>query len=67
MFYSDGTVKIERYTLRKTGFLDVKIRKIFGKWEMLAHKYSNGDERWTSLNYDEKNIIEHIEKYGVES
>ena len=65
MFYSDGTTRIERWTLRKEGFNDVKIRKIHGIYQMLAHRYGNGDERWEDLFIEEESILSQIKEYGV--
>lgn len=65
MFYADGTLKIERFLLRKEGFPDIHLRRIYNKWEMLAHKYRNGDTRWLKLNMPEELIQMNIEMYGV--
>ena len=57
-------MKIERYTLLKDGYYPLKIRKILGVWEMLAHTYSNGDERWSTIDLPEEFILKNIEEYG---
>jgi len=64
MFNSDGTVKVERYTLHKDGYNPMKLRKILGKWEYLAYTSGIGDERWQELPLDEKSIILQIGLYG---
>lgn len=64
MFYSDGTVKVERYTLVKDGFAPMKIRKILGAWEYLAHVSNIGDERWEKINISEDEILKQIDMYG---
>ena len=65
MFYSDGTIKVERHTLVKDGFYPIEIRKILGKWEMLMNVSANGDERWQDLPFSDAHIRKQIEKYGV--
>jgi hypothetical protein len=68
-FYSDGTIKVERYTLVKEGFRPIKLRYILGDWEMLAYTNSHLDERWEKINpeiFCEECILKYIEKYGVE-
>lgn len=65
-FYSDGTVKVERFTLLKDGFRPLKIRKILGDWEMLAYTSRIGDERWVGINLSEDQILEQIKAYGSE-
>ena len=64
MFNSDGTVKVERYTLHKDGYQPMKLRKILGVWEFLAYKSHYGDEKWQELPIDEKSIILQIGLYG---
>jgi hypothetical protein len=69
MFYSDGSIKIERHTLRKYPFPDIKLRKILGHWEQLAYKSPHtGDERWVNIEkeFTEEQILEHIRLYGVD-
>lgn len=58
----------ERYTLKKEGFQDLKLRKMFGQWEMLAYKnHHTGDERWYKLsNFSEEIIQKHIKLYSKE-
>lgn len=64
-FNFDGSVKTEHYILTKEGFQPIRLRKFFGKWEMLMHRYINGDERWAELtSFSEDIILDHIEKYG---
>jgi hypothetical protein len=65
-FYSDGTIRIERHTLMKEGFPEVKIRKIYGIWEILEYKFLSGDESWKKLNpivFTEEKIQEQIKLY----
>ena len=64
MFYSDGTVKVERHTLYKDGYQPMKLRKILGKWAYLAYTSNIGDERWQELPYNEDFIKRQIELYG---
>jgi hypothetical protein len=64
MFNSDGTININRHTLFKDGYQPMKIRKILGVWEFLAHTSNIGDERWQELPFDEKFIEGQIELYG---
>ncbi len=54
------------YTLRKVGFNPLKIRKGFGKWEMLSYTNPHtGDERWSPIvGFTEEMIQEHIRLYG---
>ena len=66
-FYSDGTIKVDRHTLTKEGFPEVKIRKMYGVWEMLSYKNSHtGDESWHKLNplvFTKEKIQEQITLY----
>ena len=65
-FYSDGTIRVERYTLHKDGYDPIKIRKILGDWEYLAYtQKAYGMERWEKLPQTEDVIQENITKYGV--
>ena len=64
MFYSDGTVKVERHTLHKDGYKPMKLRKILGVWEYLAYVSGIGDERWQGLPLSEDSIMKQIELYG---
>jgi len=67
MFYSGGTVKVERHTLYKEGYTPIKIRKILGVWETLAYTNSRLDDRWEVIDsnkYCEDCIKKHIELYG---
>ena len=64
-FNSNGTINIQRHTLRKDGWNDMMIRKILGDWEYLAYTSANFDERWEKLPQTEEQILEQIEKYGV--
>jgi hypothetical protein len=63
-FYSDGTLFVERYTLKKDGFPDVKIRRIYDDWEMLTNVSANADEHWVKINLTEEQIQDNIKKYA---
>ena len=68
MFYSDGTVKVERHTLYKEGYTPIKIRKILGVWETLAYTNSRLDDRWEVIDSNKycedciKNTLNYMEK-----
>ena len=66
-FYSDGAVRVYRFTLRKDGFTPIKIRKHLGQWDYLAYRSNIGDERWAKIvGFTETQILEHIKLYGSE-
>jgi hypothetical protein len=62
-FYPDGVIKVERHTLHRDGWTDMKIRKILGDWEYLAYTSANFDEHWVKLNLTEEQIQNNIRKY----
>jgi len=66
MFNSDGTIYVERHTLRREGFADIRIRKIYGKWEYLVNISANFDETWDELPHTEEQIMKNIAEYGIE-
>jgi hypothetical protein len=60
------SIQIERYTLKKEGFPDIKLRNYDGIWEILSYRNPHtGDERWTRCEFSEEVIQEHIKKYCV--
>lgn len=56
----------EEITLRKSGFTDLTLRKVYGGgYEMLTHTRRDGTKIWTKITFTDEEIEKQTEMYQV--
>jgi hypothetical protein len=55
----------DEITLRKEGFTDLTIRKVYGGYEMLTYTRRDGTKVWTKITFTDEQVEKQIEMYRV--